>query len=300
MQTTTRKGLPLPEVTDDDIVTYTVGPAGRTITTNGKVRETQRAVSTLLDGFIEYNIDEIVTGRWDFQGPFKTSKGIAQDFLNSTGGARVAGDVVILDPATDTSVIQPTALVASPKVAVVAESIANGAVGRVALSGCIRVKVDPTVTRLQYLQTQNASNSAIGTSSPTSASFAIALTNPDGANTVLAYLHPGAGTDVESFYLGTRLRSNAATVTAANLVGILYFFGFRTSAQAVTFPDPTTTNRPITVNAQEATANITITATGGSTVFGGSPDAGGTVQNGVVVPGDSYTYVSNGINWRAS
>lgn len=93
--------------------------------------------------------------------------------------------------------------------------------------------------------------------------------------------------------------ANTRTVQGANYVvapGILWVFC--TAAIQVTLPDPTTTNRPITVVA--VTGNTTVVATGGSTVYGGSVNiATGAVQNGVVNAGDSYTYESDGTNWRA-
>jgi hypothetical protein len=194
MQVTTRKGLPLPEVTDIAGTNYTVGPVGRTITTTGKVRDTERAVSSLLDTFVEYNQDEIISGRFEFQSPTITDKGSGQLFQNNTGAQRVLGDVVIVDPANDSGIILPNAAgVSAGKVGVVAETINAAAVGRVVFSGFVRVKVAGGVVRNQYLTTQNASVIAAGGTYQTTGSFALSVTSQDINNMVLAVLHPGSG-----------------------------------------------------------------------------------------------------------
>jgi len=285
MKTTTRHAFMLPEITDD---VPTVGAV---------VRDAFCDTSTKADNGTWFNYNEIVSGAWTFQGSIKLQGGIATDFVNNTGAARVAGDVVMLDPNVDQSIILPTAQANSAKVGVCTEAIASGSVGRVALDGFVPVKVTGT-TRLQYLQTQVGSVIAVGTTNPTAGSFGIALGTPSGG-LVLTYLHPGATGDAESSYRGTTLRSANLTVLSTDLTGILYFFGNRASAQTVNFPDPTIANRPITV-ACEGSGTITIAVDGGTTVFGGSVNqVTGAIQNGIVVPGDSYQYKSNGIQWRA-
>lgn len=190
---TTRKGLPVPLVTDAAGTNYTVGPAGRTITTTGKVRDEIGAISTLLDGIVEYNQDEQISGRFEFQSPFITDKGIGQLFQNNTGAQRVLGDVVIIDPSNDSAIILPTSAgVSAGKIGVVVETINAAAVGRVAFNGFARVKVASGVTRNQYLTTQNASVVAAGGAYQTSGSFAISVTNQDLNNMVLALLHGGS------------------------------------------------------------------------------------------------------------
>jgi hypothetical protein len=283
MQTTARHGFLLPEISDDDP------------TPNAGVRDTTRFNSNLSDKSTFFDFNETITGRWSFASIVLTS-GLTQDLVNNTGGARVTGDVIMLDPAVDRSAIMPTALAVGPRVGVVTENIAIGAVGRVAFEGFVRVKCTGA-TRLQYLQTQNASVIAVGSATPSTASFAILLENP-AAGTALAYLHPGSGSDAESSYKGAMLRSNAAAITSVDLAGKLYYFGFRATTQTVALPDPTLTERPITIAAE--VAQINMSADGGTTVLGGSVNqVTGAVQNGIVAAGDAYTYKSNGIQWRA-
>jgi hypothetical protein len=285
MQTTVRHGFLLPEVTDDDP------------TPNAGVRDTTRFNSSLSDRSTFFDFNENITGRWSFPTITLTG-GLSQDFVNNTGAARQFGDVVMLDPNVDRSIILPTALAVGPQVGVVVEDIAAGAVGRVAMEGFVRTKVTG-ITRLQYLVTQNASVIAAGMAAGTSAAFGIALENPSGG-TALAYLHPSAGSDPESMYKGTSLRANTTPITAVMLNGKLYFFGYSSSPQSVVLPDPTLIERPITIVA-EGPGTITVTATGGSAVFGGSTNlVTGAVQNGVIVAGDAYQYKSNGIQWRAA
>lgn len=283
MQTTTRKGFLLPEVTDDDP------------TPNAGVRDTTRFNSGLSDRSTFFDFDETIVGNWSF-GSITLTGGLSQDMVNNTGAQRVPGDVVMLDPNVDRGFILPVANAVGPQVGVVVATINAGAVGRVAMEGFVRAKV-VGISRLQYLVTQNASVVAAGNTLGSSAAFGIALENPAGG-TVLAYLHPSAGTDPESMFKTTTLRTNVTPVTAAMLVGKLYLFGYLASAQAVVLPDPTTNERPITVAAEAGQMNLT--ATGGTTVIGGSTNlVTGAIQNGVIVAPEAFTYKSNGIQWRA-
>lgn len=283
MQTTTRKGFLLPEVTDDDP------------TPNAGVRDSFRYNADLSDRVTFYDANEVISGNWQFSSITLTG-GLSQDMVNNTGAARVPGDVVMLDPNVDRSIILPTANAIAPRVGVVVANIAAGAVGRVAMEGFVQTKVTG-ISRLQYLVTQNASVIAAGNPLGSSSAFGIALDNPAGGF-CLAYLHPSAGTDAESMFKTTTLRSNAATVTAADLTGKLYYFGYLASAQSVILPDPVANERPIVVAAEAGT--ITVTATGGSVVYGGSVNlVTGAVQNGVITGGESFQYKSNGIQWRA-
>lgn len=284
MQTTARKGFLLPQVTDDDP------------TPNAVVRDTFNYNANLSDKGTFFDANENITGRWTFAAIALTS-GITSDFTNNTGAARVNGDVVMVDTAIDRSIIMPTAAAPGYKVGVCTEAIASGAVGRVAFEGFTRVKCTGA-TRLQYLQTQANDVVAIGNTAPTIAMFAVILENPVGG-TALAYLHPSAGVDVESFFLGSTLRNGNATVTSAELIGKLYFFGNRATAQTVTLPDPTLTSRPITI-AAEGAGSITVAVDGGSSVVGGSTNlTTGAITNGTIVAGDAFQYKSNGTQWRA-
>lgn len=282
MQTTVRHGFLLPEVTDDDP------------TPNAGVRDTTRFNSGLSDRSTFFDFNEVITGSWSFN-TITLVGGLSQDMVNNSGAARVPGDVVMLDPNADRSFILPVVGAAGPFVGVVVANIAAGAVGRVAMEGFVRTKVTG-ISRLQYLITQDASVIAAGSSIASSAAFGVALEAPSGG-TALAYLHPSAGSDPESMYKNTTLRSNVASVTAAMLAGKLFFFGFLASPQALILPDPTLTERPITIAAEAGTINCT--ATGGTTVIGGSANlVTGAVQNGVVVAPDSFTFKSNGLQWR--
>ena len=283
MQTTTRKGFLLPELSDDD-------PSP-----NAGVRDSFRFNANLSDKSTFFDANEVISGNWQFSSITLTG-GLSQDFVNNTGGARVPGDVVMLDPAVDRSIILPTANAIAPRVGVVVANISAGAVGRVAMEGFVQTKVTG-ITRLQYLVTQAASVIATGSALPSSSAFGIALDNPAGG-TCLAYLHPSAGSDAESMFKTTTLRSQNAAITAAELQGILYFFGYRSGTQTLVLPDPTTNERPITIASEVGT--ITITATGGSAIYGGSTNTTtGAITHGTVAVGDSYQYKSNGIQWRA-
>jgi len=283
MQTTARHGFLLPEITDDDP------------TPNAGVRDTTRYNSSLSDRSTFYDYNEVITGSWSFSTITLTG-GLSQDMVNNTGAARVPGDVVMLDPNVDRSIIMPVVGTVGPMIGVVVANIAAGAIGRVAMEGFVQTKVTGA-SRLQYLVAQDNNVVAAGSSLASSAAFGIALENPSGG-LCLAYLHPSAGSDAESSYKTTTLRSNAANITAAMLSGKLFVFCYLAGAQTVVLPDPTTNERPITICAENGT--VTVTATGGSQVLGGSTNqTTGAIINGTINAPDSFQYKSNGIQWRA-
>ena len=114
---------------------------------------------------------------------------------NSTGAQRVAGDVVVQDTAVNTSFVLPDAANSVRKVFVVLETIAAAAAGNVGIAGYIAsVKVNGTVTRGQYLFTQNANVEAVS-GAVASGAFGIALTAAagPGSGTVSAVLFHNAG-----------------------------------------------------------------------------------------------------------
>jgi len=192
MKTTTRKGLPLPEATDVYSVNYPVGPPGRTFNITGIVRDTDNAQSNILDAMTEFNQNEQISGSWEFLNSILADKGMSFMAVNNTGAARVSGDVVMIDPATDTSIILPNAnSVDASKVLVCAENIATGAIGRVTMIGVIRLKVQGGTARGQYLQTVSGQVAAQGSATVTPGSFGFSLTAPDVSNTVLAMVHAG-------------------------------------------------------------------------------------------------------------
>jgi Chaperone of endosialidase len=265
--TSTRLGLPLAQVTDVATSNYNLGVAGRrngVISVDGVVRDTVNAFATLLDGATDFNYNEQIAGSWEFQGPVITDKGIGNLFVNNTGGARVAGDVVMMDPAVDSSVILPTAAgVSGAKIGVVAEGIASGSVGRVAFTGFIRVKCLGGVTRGQYLQTQNASVIASGSTFAAPGSFAIAATNPDGVPSVLVNL--GTPADLES---GGTINGNltvTGVVTAAS-----FSSAGGTSNGTLTISQVTCSNINVggTVSAAALAGTLTTAAQGGITSLG--------------------------------
>jgi len=189
MRSTTRKGLPLPEITDAYNQNFVVGPPGRTFNITGVVRDTDNAQSSILDNMTEYNQDEDITGRWIFHSPINVQGGIGRRFQNNTGSQRVLGDVVMLDPANDMSILQPNAAgLQAGKIGVVAETIPAGQVGYVAFDGFINVHVVGGTTRLSYLQSQQNSYTAAATTLGNTGSFAVAVTSPDTNNMVVACL----------------------------------------------------------------------------------------------------------------
>lgn len=95
----------------------------------------------------------------------------------------------------------------------------------------------------------------------------------------------------EALYAGTFV-STAVNYTVAATV----MYVFCTAAVTVTLPAAVSTNRPITVVAVSGQSNV---ASAGGSVFGGSANTTtGAVMNGVVVAPESFTYKSDGANWR--
>jgi len=240
MRTTTRKGFPLPDPTDVYNVTYPVGPPGRTFNITGIVRDTDNAQGTIADNMTEYNQDEIITGRWEFQNGIVADKGSVALFKNNTGSARVAGDVVITDPSADMAFIQPNVSgIDGSRVMVVAENIATGAIGRVTLSGTAIVKVAGGTLRGQYLQTVAGQYYASGSAIVVPGSFAYSLTAPDASNTVTASIRTGGigggGLEVKEVdgtpdVVGTRalqFPNGSLTDLGGQVVGVTFPFTVR-------------------------------------------------------------------------
>lgn len=88
-----------------------------------------------------------------------------------------------------------------------------------------------------------------------------------------------------------------AVVTANYSVPASVLFVFCNAGVVVTLPNAATTNRPITVRANNG--STTVNALGGSVVGGSINTTTGAVMNGVISPGDALTYKSDGVNWPA-
>jgi hypothetical protein len=123
-------------------------------------------------------------------------------------------------------------------------------------------------------------------------------------------LGPGAGEAAEGDhvhgaggYAGTgavsleSLYAGATVVTAVNYVVIpAVLYVFCTLGVTVTLPAAATTNRPVTVAAVSGTT--TVNAVSGTVIGGSTNITTGLVMDGIVSPGDSMTYKSDGTNWR--
>ena len=106
---------------------------------------------------------------------FVKTVAVAQ-LTNKSGAQRVAGDVVVSDSATDTGFVLPDSAQSVRKVFVVLETIANNAVGNVALAGYVAsVKINGVVSRGDYLKTQSANVEAVSMASVGSVAFGMAL-----------------------------------------------------------------------------------------------------------------------------
>lgn len=105
------------------------------------------------------------------------------------------------------------------------------------------------------------------------------------------YASSGAGS-LESMFSGSEV------VTAFNYtVTSAVSYVFCTSGVVITLPAAASTHRPITITAVTGTSTVTASA---GTVVGGSINATtGLVMDGVVSPGESMTYKSDGVSvWR--
>jgi hypothetical protein len=235
MRTSTRKGLPLPDITDVYGTNYTVGPPGRTFQITGAVRDTDNAQGTILDSMTEYNQDETITGRWVFSAPINVQTGIGRRFVNNTGSQRVLGDVVMVDPSIDLSIIVPNAnAVVASKIGVVAETIPAGQTGYVAFDGFIQVHVVGGVTRTQFLQSQQSSYVAAASTLAGTGSFALVMTTPDVNNMVIACLSAVGSADGGGTIHGPVILNLAANQNAWILdAGALSAAGIQISPRAV-------------------------------------------------------------------
>jgi hypothetical protein len=109
--------------------------------------------------------------------------------LTNTGGAVVAGDIVVVGSA-DNSFATTTNTASYSVLGVVVQPVANGALGKVAISGVVSVNLDGTssVVRGQHCITGSAAGKASGVAIPSAGtSIGVYLTNgsPGGTAKVL-------------------------------------------------------------------------------------------------------------------
>lgn len=96
---------------------------------------------------------------------------------NKSGGAIIAGDVVIVDTSNDSSFTTTTSGRVEVTVGIAQEAIANNASGRVLISGyAALVNVPASVTRGHYIETHTVAKQATGNSARRSGSFGQFLT----------------------------------------------------------------------------------------------------------------------------
>lgn len=113
----------------------------------------------------------------------------AKDYTNKSGSSRVAGDVVIVDIDNDESFELTTTLGDTKVLGVVAETIANNAVGKVITNGYVTtVTVDGVTARGSFLRTSATSGKASPSSTFVLGCFAIALKASVGPGVVSAYI----------------------------------------------------------------------------------------------------------------
>ena len=96
----------------------------------------------------------------------------------------------------------------------------------------------------------------------------------------------------EALYAGSWVNVSANYTVAANVLWV-----FCTAGVQVTLPAAASSNRPIEVVA--VSGQSTVVALGGSVLGGSINTSNGQVMNGTVSAGDSITYKSDGVAWRA-
>jgi hypothetical protein len=119
-----------------------------------------------------------------------------------------------------------------------------------------------------------------------------------GAAAEGSHVHGAGGySSLPGITLESIFASSWTTVSANYVVASGIMWVFCAAGITVTLPAAGSTNRPITV---AAVAGSTTVNTAGGGLSGGSVNTStGAVMNGVVSPGDSITWKSDGSNWRA-
>jgi len=114
---------------------------------------------------------------------------VVLSLTNKSGGALNEGDVVIQDIGNDDAFTTTTSIGSELVLGVVAETIANDAIGRVITQGYAAiVEVDAATTKGQYLKTTDAVTLATPVSEMDAGVFAVALSAIGGAGQVSAFL----------------------------------------------------------------------------------------------------------------
>lgn len=120
----------------------------------------------------------------------------AKDYLNNSGGSRVAGDVVVISTGADNAFTTTTSAGSTSVLGVVGEAIASGASGMVITGGfCTSLKVNAATARGDFLRTSTSAGQAAPVSSAAAGVFAIALSATAGAGTVSAFIFGVIGQD---------------------------------------------------------------------------------------------------------
>lgn len=170
--------------------------------------------------------------------------------VNKSGGAVVAGDVVVIDTANDTAFTTTTSARAEVTLGVAQEAIANNATGRVLIAGYAGlVNVPASVTRGHYVETHTVAKQATGNSTRRSGSFGQFLT---GGTTPTAMLW---GSTDQTAGGGTTLVGGRVTRTAGNL-----------TTSSTTFVDATGMSLTVTTGAHQVLIGV---------VASGQHDTGG-------------------------
>lgn len=200
---------------------------------------------------------------------------------NKSGGAIIAGDVVVIDSANDEAFTTTTSAASTVGVGVAQEAIASNAVGRVLVGGyAALVNVAASVTRGDYGTTHTVAKQATSTASRSAGTFCRFL---KGGTTPSAYVFPtdllGASLTNPMSAIGDIIQGTTAGAPArlaAPLAGKVLTGAGLTTTLVYSYPpgyEFTRVAKTATTNitaTSEGTADTVVTATG--TAFDGSTD----------------------------
>lgn len=132
----------------------------------------------------------------------------SKSYINKSGATRSLGDVVVIDTTNDEAFTTTTTSGSTNVLGVVAETIADGASGKVITGGYVeKIAVDSSTSRGNFLKTSSTAGKAAPTTSFESGSFAVALT--------------GGSSYVSALLVGSAIGGSYLPLTGGALTGIL-------------------------------------------------------------------------------
>ena len=116
-----------------------------------------------------------IYNRYDGSNSKSLLNTVTVDLTNKSGGQVIAGDLVVVDTTTDESFTTTTTASSTGVLGVALETIADDAVGKIAISGVHEVNIGSAATRGQFIQTSTTVKEAQVSTDPAEGSIGMVV-----------------------------------------------------------------------------------------------------------------------------